>query len=105
MIIQINTDKNIPAKESRDIAFEKRINDSFEHFSKHITRVEVHLSDENAGKEGVNDKRCMLEVRLDGKQPVAVTSNADSVEQAFKDSLIKMSALLTTAIGKMKSHN
>ena len=37
-----------------------------ERFSAHITRVEVHLGDENAGKRGSDDKRCMMEARLEG---------------------------------------
>lgn len=36
-----------------------------------ISRVEVHLSDEDGKKGGQNDKRCMMEARLDGRQPAA----------------------------------
>ncbi|MDP1650980.1 MAG: hypothetical protein Q8M01_22700 [Rubrivivax sp.] len=48
-------------------------------FSEHVTRVEVHLSDENSGKSGQFDQRCMLEARLEGRQPVAVTDQAASL--------------------------
>ncbi len=33
--------------------------------------MEVHRSDENGSKSGQNDKRCVTEARLEGRQPVA----------------------------------
>jgi len=37
------------------------------HLAEHITRVEVHLNDENNDKGGSHDKRCMMEARLEGQ--------------------------------------
>ena len=38
---------------------------ALDRFSEQITRVEVHLSDENSDKKfGTDDKRCLLEARL-----------------------------------------
>ena len=51
-------------------------------FSDRVTRVEVHLSDVNGDKRGEDDKRCMMEVRLEGRQPTAVTHQATTLEQA-----------------------
>ncbi len=76
MIIQLNADKNLDIHETfGDTLKEMRIT-GLAHFSEHITRIEVHLSDENGGKHGPNDKRCMLEARMEGKQPIAVTADA-----------------------------
>ncbi|MGK0386083.1 MAG: hypothetical protein ACI849_000690, partial [Patiriisocius sp.] len=58
--------------------------------------------DENGKKEGVNDKTCVLEARLKGKQPIAVTSQADSIEKAVSLALDKVSAAITTVVGKME---
>ena len=77
---------------------------SKERFEEYITRVEVHLKDENGKKEGVNDKTCVLEARLKGKQPIAVTSQADSIEKAVSEAIDKMKAAITTVIGKSQTH-
>ncbi|MFC2093971.1 HPF/RaiA family ribosome-associated protein, partial [Bacteroidota bacterium] len=69
MKIQFNTDSNITeSKELRDSLI-ALISEGLSRFSEHITRLEVHLSDENSLKEGLNDKRCLLEARLEGRQP------------------------------------
>jgi hypothetical protein len=47
-----------------------------------VTRLEVHLADENSDKFGINDKRCLIEARPVNMQPVAVTNHADT-EKAF----------------------
>lgn len=94
MIIQINTDKNISGNEKLENYLNSIIADELSNFSEHITRIEVHLSDENSHKTGDNDKRCMLEARLENRQPIAVTSHANSVEQAVNDSLIKIKSLI-----------
>ena len=52
--------------------------------SDHITRVEVHLSDENGDKDGQNDMRCMMEARLEGRQPIAVTHQAATLDEAVE---------------------
>ena len=68
MQIQINTDKNISAHEALAQSVENDLRADLSGFSDDITRIEVHLSDENsAAKSGMMDKRCLLEVRLAGE--------------------------------------
>jgi hypothetical protein len=38
----------------------------------------VHLSDENGKKEGYNDIQCILEARIEGRDPIAVRCDADT---------------------------
>lgn len=104
MIIQFNTDNNIEVSERSNAYFSATISDTLERFSSHITRIEVHLTDENAQKKGKNDQRCMIEARLEGRQPIAVTDNADTVEQALRGALDKLKASLDTIIGRLKDH-
>ncbi|MBN1319741.1 MAG: hypothetical protein JXA87_02765, partial [Thermoleophilia bacterium] len=62
MHIQINTDRNIEGDNALAQRVEAVVRETLAHFSKHITRVEVHLRDENSGsKSGTEDKRCLLE--------------------------------------------
>lgn len=94
MKIQINTDKQIDGSERLEDYFSTIIKEELSRFSNDITRIEVHLSDENGAKEGVNDKRCMLEARLKSKQPIAVTSHANTIERAVNDALDKLKIIL-----------
>jgi ribosome-associated translation inhibitor RaiA len=42
------------------------VEDRLERFDDLLTRVEVHVGDENAQKAGAADKRCQIEVRPKG---------------------------------------
>src|SRR5438105_799071 len=66
MQIQINTDHNIHGYESAAAAVRLTVENALARFSTHITRVEVHLGDETANKRGGDDKRCMMEARVEG---------------------------------------
>jgi len=105
MHIQINTDKNISGHETMT----KRVHEILEHilvhFTGRITRLEVHLSDEDsASKSGVMDKRCLLEVRLAGREPTSVSELALTVEQAVTGAARKMVSLLESELGKLGKH-
>ena len=76
MQIQINTDHNVQGYESAAATVRETVENALARFRTHITRVEVHLGHENANKRGSDDKRCMMEARLEGHQPIAVTHYA-----------------------------
>ena len=73
-------------------------------FDEIVTRIEVHVSDENGNKSTPNDKKCVIEVRVEKKQPIAVTATADSPEKAFYEALEKMQRVLDTTLDKIKEH-
>jgi hypothetical protein len=105
MTIQINTDHNISENENQIDSLKKLIRDSLERYGEHITRIEVHISDENGKKEGPNNKRCVLEVRLEDREPIAVIGLGNSIEEALNDAIGKITASLNTILGKIKSHH
>jgi len=104
MIIQINTDKNITGSEKLTAYLESTVSGALTRFSDKISRLEVHLSDENSHKEGLNDKRCMLEARIEGMQPIAVTNQDGTMEQAIDGAIEKLKASLQTILGKLKTY-
>ncbi|MBB5438113.1 ribosome-associated translation inhibitor RaiA [Pedobacter sp. AK017] len=104
MNIQFNTDKTINASEKNTAPFMVQIIDELSRFSTDITRIEVHLSDENGNKDGLNDIRCLLEARLEGKQPIAVTNQADTPDQALSGAIDKLKASLETITGKGRNY-
>ena len=104
MTIQFNTDKNVKWDQRHDEHFNAVIAEELERFSSYITRIEVHLSDENGPKEGVSDIRCLMEARLEGRQPTAVTAMGNSEEQAISFALGKLSAALKKIVDRMSEH-
>ena len=90
MQIQVNTDGNVDGR----VELEEHVTDAIEsrlaRFRDDVTRVEVHLGDESAGRSTAADQRCMIEARLAWRSPVTVTGHGDTVEAA-----------LTAAIGKL----
>lgn len=103
MKIQFNTDKNIQGTEKLEAFVSEKINGSLERFADKITRIEVHLSDQNAVRRGKDDIQCLIEARLEGLQPVAVTGRGSSKEQSVNDAVDKMRSALATVIGKLKT--
>ena len=104
MIIQFNTDNNITGGEKLREPLIALISEELSRFSHQITRVEVHLSDENGPKEGQNDKRCLIEARLEGLKPIAVTNNANTHEQAIEGAVEKLKTSLDTILGRLRNH-
>lgn len=102
MQVQLNTDKNIQGDEALAAWAESELKDKLARFREHITRVEVHLSDTNAGRGGAQDKRCTLEARLAGRQPVAVTHDAGKTAEAVHGAIDKLLRALDTALGRAR---
>jgi|SRR5450759_3838130 len=104
MIIQLNTDKNLAGTEKLSAYLNSFISEELSRFSHQITRVEVHLSDVNGPKDGLNDKRCLIEARLEGMKPIAVSNNANTHEQAIEGAIEKLKTSLETVIGRLRTH-
>jgi len=100
MHIEIRTDSHIQGGDLGPYV-ERTVGSVLAPFAAQITRIEVHLNDANAGKGGADDKRCMIEARLEGLKPQAVTHNADTVETAIKGAADKMKRLLDSTKGKL----
>jgi len=104
MTIQFNTDNKVSVSEELRAPLISSISEGLGRFSHQITRVEVHLSDENGDKEGLNDKRCMIEARLAGMKPIAVTNHGNTHEQAVEGAVEKLKTSLETIIGRLRNY-
>ena len=104
MTIQINTDKSLTVHAEYEASLTGSLKDELSRCSEHITRLEVHLSDENGSKEGQNDKRCLLEARLKGRQPIAVTDEAQTYDLAVSGATEKLKSSLNKITGRLKDH-
>ena len=102
MQIQVNTDHNIQGHEALSGRVSGLVESALDHLSGHITRVEVHLSDENSDKKGGKDAmRCVMEARLENHQPTAVTHHAATVDQAVDGAVEKLTRLLAHTLGRL----
>ncbi|ALQ51549.1 HPF/RaiA family ribosome-associated protein [Nitrosomonas ureae] len=104
MQIQVNTDRNVEGHEEFSAQVKAKIEDVLNRFNKHVTRVEVHISDENSDKGGMNDKRCLMEARLEGRQPVAVTHQAANLNLAIQGAVDKLKNVIESTLGRLDNH-
>lgn len=103
MQIQINTDSNIEGHQALAAEVSGIVENALSRFSDHITEVEVHLSDENSDKKGGNDDmRCMIEVRLQGRSPIATTHQAATLDHAVEGAADKMARLIESTLGRLR---
>ncbi len=101
MKIQVNTDANIQGSEELEQQTQATVESILGHLAEHITRVEIHLSDENSAKGGSHDKRCMMEARLEGHQPLAATDEGATIDQAIDGAAEQLKHLLEHTLGRL----
>ncbi len=78
------------------------IQGTLDRFSDRLTRVEVHVGDVNSNKKtGIADIRCMLEARLAGLQPIAVSHHAATVDRAVAGAADQLSRSLDSTLGRL----
>ncbi len=83
MQIQVHTDHNVKGGDLMIQYVEGLIKDAMQNYKEDVTRVDVHVSDENANKGGDDDLRCTIEARIRGMQPIAVTHNDENIDAAI----------------------
>ncbi len=102
MQIQLNSDSSVAVDQSVSEETQTILRDQLDRFAPQLTRLEVHLSDVN-GERGGTDKRCLLEARPAGRDPVVVTNDGPSIVLATRGAAQKMNRLLTSLFGRLES--
>ncbi|BAP41454.1 HPF/RaiA family ribosome-associated protein [Pseudomonas sp. 21LCFQ010] len=102
MQIQVNSDNHIESSVRLESWVRSTLESTLERYDDYLTRVEVHLRDENGDKSGPDDIRCQIEARPKGHQPISVTSKAGSVDQAVESAATKLDSALEHLIGKLR---
>jgi ribosome-associated translation inhibitor RaiA len=104
MHVQTHTDASINGSEKLAARVEAVVEDALERFANQVTRVEVHLSDENSAKGGADDKRCVMEARIENRPPTAVTHKAATLDEALTGAAAKLARSLERALGRLRGH-
>jgi ribosome-associated translation inhibitor RaiA len=100
--IQVNTESGVQGSDALARRVETAVRGGLERFGAQITRIEVHLSDENSDKKfSTTDMRCLLEARLAGRPPVSVSDRAATLEQAVDGAVDKLRRSLASLHGKL----
>lgn len=102
MQIQINPGKNVTLHSKLSNFVETELNRTLRRFDPHLTRVEVHLSGESRVKSAQGKgKRCTLEARPRGLQPLVVTGVASNTQQCVSGAAEKMKRQLEATFGRL----
>lgn len=102
MHVQVNSHQ-IPGSVELHEWVGSTVEDRLERFDDFLTRIEVHISDENAQKAGADDKRCQIEARPKGHQALSVTHKAESLQLAVDGAAEKMHHALEHLMGKLET--
>jgi hypothetical protein len=105
MQIQINADHHLESSEARDRWARGVVESSLGHLADHVTRVEAHLGDESAGKAGTPGRRCLMEARLAGRSPIAVTHHAETLDAAVNGAAHKLVRAIEHELGRAAKHD
>lgn len=106
MQVIINSKNQVDVNENLIQEWQSEITESLQRFSDWVTRVEVHLSDENSqAKGGLHDIRCLMEARPANHQPVSIEVRAASVDQAIVDGTSTLERRLGTMVDKARTEN
>lgn len=103
MKIQVNTDVHVEGREALSVRVSAAVEHALQRFQDQVTRVEVHLSDQNGDKSGQQDKRCVMEARLEGRQPMAASDEAATLDQAVRGAADKLARLIDSQLGRVAS--
>ncbi|KAF1045195.1 HPF/RaiA family ribosome-associated protein [Xylophilus sp.] len=104
MQVQVRTDDHIHGGESLAQWLQDETTTRLARFRDYVSRVEVFLSDVDAGKSGAADKRALIEARVNGRPAVAASAEADKTAVAFTAAITKLQHALDAEVGRLKDH-
>jgi len=103
MQIQVNSDNHIESSIRLEEWVRTTVESTLDRYEEDLTRIEVHIRDENGEKPGPHDIRCQMEARPKGHQPISVTHKADSLDLAVDGAAVKLEHALGHLFGKLRS--
>ncbi len=90
MQILVNSGNNVDSNQTLIEQVQNEVAHAVRWFEDRITRVEVHLTDENSEKGGAQDKKCVMEAHVSGRDPYAVSTNQETIHAAYSEAAGKL---------------
>ena len=100
MQIHVSTDSHIAGNAKLTHHVATVVMNALGRFRKRTTRVEVYFSDENSSQKFGDDKRCVMEARLAGLHPIAVSHQSSSLEYALDNAADKLAKSLGRTLAR-----
>ena len=100
MLIAVRTDGNIKGSEQSSDEIKAVVHAALDRYGDRIRRVDVHLSDASGHKTGRVDKCCMIEAHRDGREPIVVTHQESTMDQAIHGAIHNLKKSVVSAFGK-----
>lgn len=104
MQVLVNSNHSVSVTSELEDHIKSTVDTELERFDDHLTRVEVHLNDENSNKSGPQDKRCQMEARVKGHDPISATHKAETLDLAINGAAQKLNHALGHALDKLNRH-
>lgn len=104
MQIQFNSDSSVMGTENVAERIVEQLRHRLARFEDRLTRLEVHVRDDNAHKGGDDDKVCMIEARPRTGKPIGVTARAGDVDTAARRAANVLLERLDRVFGKAERH-
>ncbi len=60
------------------------------------------MKDEDGKKDGFNNISCLIEARLEGRQPIAITNQANTMDLAVTGAIDKIKTAIETILGRLQ---
>jgi len=96
--------KQAKTNDKKAIAYKElleRVEKQLGHLMDRLTRVEVHLRDDNsAAKSSNDDKRCVMEARIAGRRPLAVEHSGGDMYKVIDETAGKLSRAVKNDIAR-----
>ena len=104
MQVQFNSDSSVMGTENVAERIEANVRSKLARFEDRLTRVEIHVRDENGAKGGGDDKACTIEARPRSGKPIGVTEHAAKVDDAARKAANTLAQRLERTFGKEQRH-
>lgn len=101
MQVHVITDNHIHVSDSQREGIAQGLEAGFDRFAHQITRVDVHLADVNGPKGGSNDIRCLVEVRVAHREPIATSHQAATIDEAVDGASDKAFRVVETTLARL----
>ena len=99
MLFQFNSDNHVHGDKSVEVRVQSLVEARLHNVQQRLSRVEVHVGEINGHRGGV-DKRCAVELRPNGQDPVTATETADTIARAAAGATDKALIALKRVIGR-----
>lgn len=104
MQVQFNSDSSVMGTQNVAERIEAQVRDRLSRFEDRLTRLVVHVRDENGRKGGDDDKACTIEARPRSGRAIGVTAHASDVDTAARQAANTLAQRLERHFGKGEKH-